>query len=104
MEFKIKFTEQCLEDIENVCEYIATKLKEINASKNLRIKIMKATENLIKNPKMYVQIDKSDRLKRRYRKIVIDNYILLYTIDNEEKVIYISHLYYTRKNYLQGLI
>ena len=39
---------------------------------------MKVTENLIKNPKMYVQINKSDRLKRRYRKIVIDNYILLY--------------------------
>lgn len=104
MEYKVKFTEQCLEDIENICEYITEKLKEINASNNLRIKIMKVTENLIKNPKMYVQIDKSDKLKRKYRKIVINNYILLYTIDNKENVIYISHLYYFGRNYLQGLI
>ena len=104
MEYKVKFTEQCLEDIENICEYITEKLKEINASNNLIIKIMKLTENLIKNPKMYVQIDKSDKLKRKYRKIVINNYILLYTIDNKENVIYISHLYYFGRNYLQGLI
>ena len=60
MEYKVKFTEQCLE------EY--------------------------------------DRLKREYRRIVINNYILLYTIDESKKIVYVSHMYYGEQNYFQGLI
>lgn len=31
MEYKIQFTEKCLEDIEDACQYIKEKLKEENA-------------------------------------------------------------------------
>lgn len=104
MEYKIIFTEKCLEDIENICEYISKDLKAEQAAIRLRKNIKKKVKNLTNTPEMYEKINKMDRLKRMYRKIVIQNYILLYTIDEIQKVVYVSHLYYGEKNYLEGLI
>ena len=52
--------------------------------------------------KYYAEIDKSDELKRIYRKIVIKNFIILYTIDENNSVVYVSHMYYGGRNYLDS--
>ena len=56
--------------------------------------------DLAESPKLYMKIEKKDRRKRDFRRIVIDNYIILYTIDEEKKTVYIAHMYYGRRNYL----
>lgn len=104
MEYKVKFTEKCLEDIEHICEYISRELNAEQAAIRLRTKIKERVNNLTKTPEMYEKINKMDRLKRMYRRIVINNYILLYSIDEIEKVVYVSHMYYGERNYLEGLI
>ena len=38
-------------------------------------------------------------LKRTYRRIIIKNYIILYTIDEKNRKIFVSHMYYSGKNY-----
>lgn len=104
MEYKVKFTEKCIEDIEEACRYIQEELKEENAANRLRIKIKDSVRGLSTYPEMYAKIEKFDRVKRKYRRIPIDNYVLLYTVDKESEVVYISHLYYGGKNYLEELI
>lgn len=104
MEYKVKFTEKCLEDIEEMCQYIAEKLKEEDVANEFRRKIKDSVKNLSTFPQMYAKTEKFDRVKRNYRKISIDNYVLLYTIDEENKVVYLSHMYYEGRNYLEGLI
>ena len=51
-------------------------------------------------PQIHTKIEKYDSLKRIYRRIVIKNFIILYTIDEENKIVYVSHMYYGRRNYL----
>ena len=104
MEYKVKFTEKCLEDIEEACQYIEEKLKAENAANKLRLKIKDSIKGLSTSPEMHMKIEKFDKVKREYRKIVVDNYALLYTIDKENKIVYISHMYYSGRNYLEGLI
>ena len=104
MTYKVKFTEKCLGDIEEACQYIEEKLKAENASTRLRIKIKDSIKGLAISPEMYAKIDKIDKVKREYRRIPIDNYVLLYTVDKENRIIYISHMYYAGRNYLEGLI
>ena len=104
MEYKVKFTEKCLEDIDEACNYIEERLKAKNAANRLRIKIKDSVKGLFEFPEMYAKIEKIDREKRIYRKIPIDNYVLLYTVDEENKTVYISHMYYGGKNYLEGII
>ena len=100
----LRYIENSLEEIDEIFIYISETLKSQNASKLFVKKIISKTEILSRFPKIYSPISKYDKLKREYRKIVIDNYILLYTIDEKEKIVYISHVFYSRKNYLNGLI
>lgn len=104
MEYKVKFTEKCLEDIEEACQYIEEKVKTENAADRLRIKIKDSVKGLSTSPEMYAKTEKLDRVKRVYRRIPIDNYVLLYTVDKENKIVYMSHMYYGGRNYLEGLI
>ena len=83
-----------------IYDYISIKLNESLAAKRLFLKINNKISHLSKNPYIYSKAGKTDRLKREYRKIVIGNYIVLYTIDSNNKKVYISHIIYGRKNYL----
>ena len=63
---------------------------------------METIQGLKNSPKIYAKIEKTDRAGRDYRKIVIDNYVIIYTIIEEDKAILISHMYYGGRNYLNG--
>ena len=101
MEYSIQFTEKCLTEIDKICLYITEVLKAEEASRTLREKIKKSTMKLVNMPKMYSEIEKTDRLNQLYRKIAINNYVILYAIDEENRIVYISHMYYSGRNYLE---
>lgn len=48
----------------------------------------------------YAKIKKNYGVERDYRRIVVDNFVVLYTVDIDIKKIYIVHIYYGGKNYL----
>ena len=104
MEFEIIISDTCLEEIEEICDYIEKNLKTPQSANRLRIKIIKTIHRLKNSPRLYKIIDKKDRFKRVYRRIVIDNYVILYTIIDEDEVILISHMYYGGKNYLESFL
>ncbi len=101
--YKIIFTNKFNKESESTYYYISKKLKQ----EDIAIKLFKKVYNLISNlrtfPRMYAKIDKYDKLKNQYHKIVINNYIVLYTVDDKNSKIYISHIFYQRRNYLHIL-
>ena len=100
MEYKVKLTAVFLEEIEEICNYITNKLKNIDASNRLREKVIYNILLLENSPKMCAKIGKVDRVKRQYRRLVVNNFIILYTVDEKEKIVYIAHIYYGGRNYL----
>ncbi|MCI8833009.1 MAG: type II toxin-antitoxin system RelE/ParE family toxin [Clostridia bacterium] len=98
--YEIEFTEDCRDEIRDIYEYISKKLFAEEAAKRLMRKIKKYVTDLAESPELYMKIEKKDKRKRDFRRMVIDNYVILYTIDESNKTIYISHMYYGRKNYL----
>ena len=103
--YEIEFTEDCRDEIREIYRYISKKLIAKKSAKQLMQKIRKIIMNLAESPKLYPKINKYDKIKKRcFRKIVIDNYVILYTIDEQKKVIYISHMYYGGKNYLESFL
>ena len=92
MEYKIKISEIFLEQIHDILSYLDNDIKNLNSSNNLRKRI-KESFNIIKRfPKIYPKTDKTDRSNRIYRKITIHNYIILYTIIEIDRVIFISNV------------
>ena len=102
MVYKTRMTEDFINDISEICNYIHTSFKSLEVSKRLRKNVRYKVLLLEHTPKMFPMIEKFDRTKRRYRRAIINNYIMLYTID--ENIIYISHLYYSGRNYLNELL
>ena len=102
MEYRIKLTDQFLDEFEVICDYISNKLKNIDASNRLREKVIYNIFLLENSPRMCIEIENADRAERQYRRLVVNNYVILYTIDEEQKIVYIAHIYYGGRNYLDG--
>ena len=99
-QFKMIITLTAHKEIKYVYNYISKNLYSKVAAKRLMNEIEKETVYLKSLPKMYEQIKGTSNFKRIYRKVVINNYVLIYTVDDENKIVCIVHFYYSGKNYL----
>ena len=100
--YEIEFTEDCRDEIREIYKYISEKLIEKEAAKRLMQKMRKTVMDLAESPRLYAKIEKKDKMERNFRRIVVNNYVILYTIDENKKSIYISHMYYGGRNYLDN--
>ena len=99
-QFEVEFTNECIEEMIEIYEYISYKLKENNAAKRLMTIVTDKILQLANMPESYMKIGKIDRLKREYHRIVVKNFVVLYTIDFPKRKVYISRMLYGRRNYL----
>ena len=63
-------------------------------------KIRDEASVLTDNPKLYSKIEKRNKVKNNYRRLIVSNFVIFYTISEEKDTVYISHMYYGRRNYL----
>ena len=104
MVYQINLTDDFLEEFEETCEYISYNLNALNASEKLRERVIDKIYSLRKQPRMYTHINKLSKTKNIYRRIIVNNYIILYMIDETKKVVYIAHIYYGGRNYIEDLL
>ena len=96
----VEFTDDCIEEITGIYEYITYNLKNNFSAQKIIRELLDKILALDHRPKIYIKIHKFDKLKREYRRIVVKNFVALYTIDYSKKKIYISHVFYNKRNYL----
>lgn len=99
--YEIEFTEDARFEIREIYEYIYNNLENLDSAKKLMKKLKDSIFDLTESPKIYAKIEKRDKTKREFRRMIVNNYIILYTIDEERKKLYISHMYYKKRNYLK---
>ena len=99
--FEVEFTDKCIKEIINIYDYISTELKENRTAIKLISTVNEKILNLKTNPELYMKVGKVDKLKREYHRIVIKNYVILYTVDYNQRKIFISHMIYGKRNYLK---
>ena len=97
--YEVEYTEECIEEMVEIYNYISTELKSDNVAKKLISKVNEKILSLEKIPDIYMKIGKSDKLNREYHRMVVKNYIVLYTIDYDNKKVYISRMIYGKRNY-----
>lgn len=102
-QYKIVFTNDAVKDMENIFEYISNMLYSIKSAKKLMRKIDRKIENLKIIPRAYKVIKKYPELELEYRRIVVNNYVILYSLFEKEKKVYIMHLYYAKSNYFNKI-
>ena len=102
-EYRIEITTRAKRDIKEIHTYITENLKEPNAADILLDRI--ETEILtLKNMPLRHSIERDEKLKlRNLRKLIVDNYLVFYTVNNRTKTVFIVRVLYARRDWMRLL-
>jgi toxin ParE1/3/4 len=97
--YSIKVTPKANEDLDDIYDYISRELFNQVAAENLMDKIENCIMRLGSFP-FSCSIVKDELCKQKgYRKLIINNYIAFYIVNEEEKQVIIMRVLYGKQNY-----
>ena len=85
-------------DIDEIIDYIALVLKNPIAAKSLYDQLIKIIQHLCEMPRIGHIVDNEFDRRDDVRWLPIDNYILYYVIDDEEKIINVLRIVSARRD------
>jgi addiction module RelE/StbE family toxin len=97
--YSIKFTTKAEEDLDEIYEYIANNLFASEAADNLMDKFENKILTLKSFPYSSSFVADEVLKNRGYRKLIIDNYIVFYLINEQEQQVIIMRILYGASNY-----
>jgi toxin ParE1/3/4 len=88
-------------DLGNLFSYIKDKLQNPNAARNIATKILQHVQMLANFPELGANLVTVDRGLGGYRYLLVDNYLIIYKVIDEE--VCIVRILYARSDYVQLL-
>lgn len=98
--YNIIFTEMAKSDLIEIYNYIFAVLEEPQIASKLMRRIEKKIFQLSEEPYKCMEIHINNKNKA-YRRLVVENYVVLYRVVDEKNQIIIFHIFNSRKNYLE---
>ena len=97
--YSLKFTLKASEDLEQIYGYISGKLFAETAANNLLERIENGILRLRSFPYSCSSLLDEPLKARGYRKLIVDNYIVFYLVDESEKQVVIMRILYGAQNH-----
>lgn len=103
-----KFTVNLTSDFENELDVIYFKLLFANHStmsaKQFFYKVRKSVLELNEFSERYSRLSNYGKARElNIRRLLIENYIIIYRVDNERQQVFILHIFHSSQNYLDKL-
>ena len=92
-----------MQDMVEIVTYIARELNNSSAAECIAERLAEAGESLRDFPYAQPAYTPLRPLKHEYRKLLIENYMMLYWVTETEKRVTIARVVYARKNYAKLL-
>lgn len=99
MGYKIENTPLAEQDLDSILSYIAENLGNKTAAVSFLDEVDACYINLERMPFMYEQCRDPQLRALGYRKAIIKNYVMIYRVDDDKKVVYILRFFYGRRDY-----
>ncbi|MBR1830444.1 MAG: type II toxin-antitoxin system RelE/ParE family toxin [Atopobiaceae bacterium] len=96
--YKVVVQPIALRDMTDAVTYIADELKSPSAAERLSEKLVQGIESLAKLPTRCPTHRVSRPLKREYRQLRVDNYLVLFTVSEENETVTVAHVLYARRS------
>ncbi|MBP3831522.1 MAG: type II toxin-antitoxin system RelE/ParE family toxin [Clostridia bacterium] len=97
--YKIQFSKDARKDLKDIYIYIKYSFQEPVIAKKLIDKIKKEIYKLEDNPTIYAIIRDEIIKKREIRKVKVNNYIVFYRLEENNKIVEIVRIMYGRRNW-----
>lgn len=98
-EYSLKFTPKAFKDLDEIYGYIANKLFAPETAENLMAKIETSIMRLKAFPYFCSFVLVEPLKKRGYRKLVVDNYIVFYLVNEQKYQVVIMRILYGASSY-----
>lgn len=99
MKYSLVVTEDAQSELEKIADYISESLCNPIAAVNFLDKVKSYYTTLSENPLIYQVCENIGSGDKEYRKVVINNYLLIYRVDESTKTVYVLHFFYGRRDY-----
>lgn len=97
--YKLEYLPIARQDMIDIAQYISKKLNNPAAAYRIAAKLIEAGERISRFPYANPAYMPIRPLTHEYRKLMVENYIMLYWIDEGQKLITIARVIYARRNY-----
>ena len=101
--YKVKFTPVAEDDLDKIYQYISEKLDAPEAAMNLMNEIENKVMRLADMPYSCVAVDDELLKSKGYRKLIIKNFLALYVVFEDEKLVKIMRVVYGASNYKKNI-
>lgn len=98
--YKVYYTATAQEDLLSIVEYLSSIRKTPAVAKNLVDEIEKETGILAENPLMFPVSQDDYIAKHGIRHVLIKNYFMFYTIDEDAQTVSIIRILYARRDWI----
>ena len=96
--YKVKINPKAIRDLDNIYQYIANEKLSPENAKGQVDRIKKAILNLDTFPQSHQDRNEGRYAERDYRQLLIDNYIVIFRIDENCKIVYVVTVQYQGRN------
>ena len=101
--YNVEYLLSAVQDMVEIVTYIARELNNPSAAERIAERLAEAGESLRDFPYVQPAYTPLRPLKHEYRKLLIENYMMLYWVTETEKRVTIARVVYARRNYAKLL-
>ena len=101
--YDVKITKQAKEQMAQIVDYISDELFAPEAAINLLDKLEKSIIALTEFPERYQLIDEEPWRSEGVRKIVVNNFLVYYWINTQERKVHVTAVIYAKRDQLKQL-
>ena len=97
--YKLEFLPSAQQDMVEIVRYISKNLHNPVAADRLATSFLEAADRAATFPYAAPSYNPIRPLKHEYRKMVIQNYLMFYWVDEQKKTVTISYITYAKMDY-----
>ena len=97
--YELEYLPMAKRDIVDIATYISSELSNPTAAEKMITRIIDAVEKLRHHPYMCRVHYPVRSLKYEYRKLIVQNHLVFYYVDEESKMITVARVIHARRSY-----
>ena len=97
--YKLEYLPVARKDMIEIVRYISRELQNPDAADRLAVKLVNAAESVLTFPYAAPAYQPIRSLKHEYRKILVQNYLMFYWVDEEERLVTVARVVYAKRDY-----
>lgn len=97
--YKLEYLPSARQDMIEIVRYISRELGNPQAAEQLAVRLIEAGECIPAFPYANPAYYPIRPLKHEYRKLLVDNYLMFYWVDEETKTVTIARVLYAKREY-----